>query len=67
VLEPQDIHGWDKARVQTLQQQVAKALGRPVAFRDRLKGGGEGPEMVVIPPGRFLMGSPYDERSVMSN
>jgi formylglycine-generating enzyme required for sulfatase activity len=30
-------------------------------FRDRLKDGGEGPLMVVIPAGRFLMGSPADE------
>jgi formylglycine-generating enzyme required for sulfatase activity len=30
-------------------------------FRDRLKVGGEGPLMVVIPVGRFLMGSPPDE------
>lgn len=30
-------------------------------FRDKLKTGGEGPLMVVIPAGRFLMGSPSDE------
>ena len=30
-------------------------------FRDKLKSGGEGPLMVVIPAGRFLMGSPEDE------
>lgn len=30
-------------------------------FRDRLERDGEGPEMVVIPAGRFLMGSPADE------
>jgi formylglycine-generating enzyme required for sulfatase activity len=30
-------------------------------FRDRLKDGGEGPLMIVIPPGRFLMGSPQDD------
>ncbi len=30
-------------------------------FRDPLKLGGEGPRMVVIPSGRFLMGSPPDE------
>ncbi len=30
-------------------------------FRDPLKIGGEGPQMVVIPPGRFMMGSPPDE------
>ncbi|MCB1777143.1 MAG: formylglycine-generating enzyme family protein [Candidatus Competibacteraceae bacterium] len=30
-------------------------------FRDKLKAGGEGPLMVVIPAGRFVMGSPSDE------
>ncbi len=30
-------------------------------FRDKLKSGGEGPLMMVIPAGRFLMGSPDDE------
>ena len=30
-------------------------------FRDKLKVGGEGPLMVVIPPGRYMMGSPPDE------
>ncbi|PZN72810.1 MAG: hypothetical protein DM484_23890 [Candidatus Methylumidiphilus alinenensis] len=30
-------------------------------FRDKLTIGGEGPLMIVIPPGRFLMGSPPDE------
>ena len=30
-------------------------------FRDTLKDGGEGPEMVVLPPGRFRMGSPATE------
>ena len=30
-------------------------------FRDQLRSGGEGPLMVVIPAGRFLMGSPADE------
>jgi len=30
-------------------------------FCDTLKIGGEGPLMVVIPPGRFMMGSPPDE------
>jgi formylglycine-generating enzyme required for sulfatase activity len=51
----------DASRVQALQLQVADALGRPVAFRDRLKVTGEGPELVIIPPGRFRMGSPHDE------
>lgn len=31
-------------------------------FRDALRSGGEGPLMTVIPAGRFMMGSPEDER-----
>ena len=30
-------------------------------FQDALKGGGQGPEMVVLPTGRFRMGSPAGE------
>ena len=30
-------------------------------FRDALSSGGEGPEMIVIPEGEFMMGSPEDE------
>lgn len=30
-------------------------------FRDKLKDGGEGPLMVAVPAGRYLMGSPPDE------
>ncbi|MGY0504191.1 SUMF1/EgtB/PvdO family nonheme iron enzyme [Luteimonas sp. e5] len=30
-------------------------------FTDALQGGGEGPSMVVVPHGEFLMGSPEDE------
>lgn len=37
----------------------AQPPGKP--FRDALKSGGEGPEMVVIPSGSFLMGSPANE------
>jgi formylglycine-generating enzyme required for sulfatase activity len=51
----------DASRVQALQRQVAEAFGKPVLFRDRLKESGEGPELVIIPPGRFQMGSPDDE------
>jgi formylglycine-generating enzyme required for sulfatase activity len=42
--------------VQALQRQAAEALGLPVFFRHKLKSGGEGPEMVVIPAGAFEMG-----------
>jgi hypothetical protein len=55
------IHGWLAERVQALQQQTAKALGLPVEFRDDLESGGQGPTMVIIPAGRFLMGSPAGE------
>jgi formylglycine-generating enzyme required for sulfatase activity len=57
----EDIHGWPAERVQDLQRRTAEALGKPVVFRDALKSGGEGPEMVVIPAGKFLMGSPANE------
>ena len=59
----ESIHGWsaEAEKVKTLQQQTAEALGTSVEFRDRLKDGSRGPEMVVIPAGEFLMGSPEDE------
>lgn len=37
----------------------APAVGQP--YRRRLKSGGEGPEMVVVPGGSFLVGSPESE------
>ncbi len=55
------IHGWLAERVQEIQQQTAQALGLPVEFRDDLESGGQGPVMIVIPAGRFLMGSPEGE------
>jgi formylglycine-generating enzyme required for sulfatase activity len=58
---PQDIHGWPAERVQALQRAVAERLGLPVVFRVPLKDGGEGPEMVVIPPGSYLMGAADDD------
>ncbi|WP_295455924.1 SUMF1/EgtB/PvdO family nonheme iron enzyme, partial [uncultured Thiodictyon sp.] len=58
---PQDICGWSTERVQGLQRSVAESLGLKPAFRDRLKDGGEGPEMVLIPPGSFLMGASDDD------
>jgi formylglycine-generating enzyme required for sulfatase activity len=57
----QNIHGWSASQVQALQSQIAQAFKIPVEFRDTLKDGGQGPVMVVIPGGRFLMGSPPDE------
>ncbi len=52
------------------KQEIAAALdaiGRKAfdqageVFRDTLKSGGEGPKMVVIPAGKFKMGSPSSE------
>jgi formylglycine-generating enzyme required for sulfatase activity len=57
----QNIHGWPVSQVHALQRQMAQALKLPVEFHDSLKDGSEGPAMVVIPGGRFLMGSPPDE------
>ncbi len=43
-------------------QQTTKPKFTPSeTFRDPLKAGGEGPQMVVIPAGHFLMGSPSNE------
>ena len=57
----QNIHGWSAPQVQALQQQTAQALKATVESSDTLKDGGQGPVMVVIPAGRFLMGSPKGE------
>lgn len=57
----QNIYGWSAQQVQTLQKQTAQALKQPVEFRDPLQDGSQGPGMVVIPGGRFQMGSPDKE------
>lgn len=46
--------------LQTMQRSAALLTPLSV-FRDPLKSGGEGPEMVVIPAGSFLMGSLENE------
>lgn len=58
---PRSIHGWPVKEVQKLQQEIARILGHSVPFCDSLKGGGAGPEMVVIPPGAFWMGAPVTD------
>lgn len=42
-------------------QPAARVLASGQTFRDRLTSGADGPFMVVIPAGRFLMGSMADE------
>lgn len=49
------------AERQRLQAETAAAVGRAVGFRDRCADGSEGPELAVIPPGMFEMGSPRNE------
>jgi formylglycine-generating enzyme required for sulfatase activity len=39
----------------------------PTLFRDSLKSGGQGPEMVRLPKGQFQMGSPPEELNGASN
>jgi len=53
--------------VQSIQSIVQLLLTPGQTFRDKLKFGGEGPLMVVIPAGHFLMGSPDDEPGRNSN
>lgn len=44
-----------------IQPLVQSLLTPGQTFRDKLKSGGEGPLLTVIPSGRFVMGSPQDE------
>ena len=45
-----------------MQKEASAAEYEPLAvFQDRLKSGEKGPEMVVIPAGEFMMGSPSSE------
>ena len=43
-------------------EPVSGARSPGSVFRDRLSGGGQGPEMVVVPSGSFMMGSPSSEK-----
>ncbi|HPE61521.1 MAG: formylglycine-generating enzyme family protein [Thiothrix sp.] len=47
----------DILQVRQLQAEAAAAARLPVRFRDPLTSGTEGPELAIIPPGRFEMGS----------
>jgi formylglycine-generating enzyme required for sulfatase activity len=55
------LHGWPADKIKAWQQETASALNQPVIFRDALRSGSLGPEMVLIPPGSFIMGSPASE------
>ena len=50
------------ARERQAAREGAETFQVGRTFRDALRSGGEGPEMVVVPAGRFQMGSPsYEE------
>ena len=48
-------------------EPVSSARSPGSVFRDRLSGGGQGPEMVVVPAGSFMMGSPESEQGRFNN
>ncbi|MFP4606666.1 MAG: formylglycine-generating enzyme family protein [Thiohalospira sp.] len=55
------VHELDRDGVQALQQRAAEAVDMGFGFRDLLADGGPGPELAVIPAGRFLFGSSPEE------
>lgn len=56
------VHDLTPASLRSLQAEVATQHGLATYFRDALKGGGEGPELAVIPAGLFEMGTRENER-----
>ncbi|MBK8284187.1 MAG: SUMF1/EgtB/PvdO family nonheme iron enzyme [Ahniella sp.] len=66
-LAPPELFKWPKAPaapppIPAITLAPGTALPEPgIPFRHPLKSGGFGPEMVVVPPGQFQMGSPPTE------
>ncbi len=56
------VHDLAPARLRELQARAAQAAGLAPFFRDPLGGGGQGPELAVVPPGAFEMGAPEAQR-----
>lgn len=56
------VHDLGPAELRALQAQAAGQSGLDVFFRDALASGGAGPELAVLPAGRFEMGAPADDR-----
>jgi formylglycine-generating enzyme required for sulfatase activity len=57
--------GLVRERIRNVRLYGGRAEGE--LFQDRLAAGGDGPAMVVIPVGSFLMGSPDDEAGRRAN
>ena len=55
------VHDLSAQALSALQRKSAERLKVPVLFQDAMARGGQGPEMVVMPPGTFEMGSPETE------
>lgn len=55
-----DCHALTPAELRRAQQEAARAAGLEPFFSDPLAHGGRGPELAVIPPGRFNMGAAPD-------
>jgi len=59
---PVMLDGLSEPQMRQLQQQAAATAGLGARFRDEFKGGGQGPELVVVPAGRYTIGAPDAER-----
>jgi formylglycine-generating enzyme required for sulfatase activity len=55
------MHEYSPGEVRERQREAAESLGLAPFFADTLDDGSRGPELAVIPPGVFEMGSPADE------
>jgi len=60
---PPDAQAYQQSpqQVKALQRQAAQRFGLPVVFQDPLDDGSRGPELVIIPAGKLLMGAPATE------
>ncbi len=56
------VHDLTPAQLRRLQAEAAQTFGLAPHFRDPLNSGGQGPELAVIPAGRFVMGCAADDR-----
>ena len=57
-----DAHALTPAQLTTLQANAAQALGLDVTFQDTLGEGALGPELCLVPEGRFVMGARPEDR-----